>query len=392
MWVTEIEFTHHQRLLQILRSRDIASSVKVGNLKGDATLILSDKNLTEKGVLPVDCFKYIYKSFHAPFQCHDPYWFRFHPAVKHLMQQDAIVRIQCIPKSMGRYIAEALIGDDEKNGIKPENISFTNHTHIFQCLYSTEHACFYWGVTSADDPVTHDASWESLRQAVVSSYSEKNLTPVCRAYYKMQEIVEHYFPLWSWTMPPDFNAVDIGASPGGWTQYVAVCMKGSKVLAVDPGDIDADILAIPGVTHCRALAEAPQTAAALSDFGGFSLCVCDINCDAWVAIALLIKDVLPHCGIYSETEQIDPTEQKLFSYLVLTLKLAKNPKEKQINRAVNIVIEAMSTPVPHKLSSASNGIIYGVKGWDFKVVHLNANSRNERTVVCKYSNVPIGRE
>lgn len=384
MWVTEIEHTHQARLLDILRRTDCLFTVRVGNLKGTPTLILSDRNIAERGFLPVECLKYIYKTFNAPHQCRDAYWFRFHPVVKDLIRGNAVVRVQSIPKSMGPCIAEALIGDDETGGIMPENISFTNHTHIFQCLYSLEDSCFYWGVALTDDPLTQTVSWSALHQAVVNSYAEKKIVPVCRAYFKMQEIIEHYFPLWSWELSTDFHAVDIGASPGGWTQYIAFCTKALKVLAVDPGDITPHVLACntSSVTHCKALAEAAATASALSTFGGFSLCVCDINCDAWVAIAVLIKHVLPHCGIYSSDDENSST----FGYLILTLKMAKNPKDKQIHRAVETVIKALSNPEYNKDSCRPSCNDFSViKGWDFKVVHLNANSRNERTIICKYA-------
>ena len=110
--------------------------------------------------------------------------------------------------------------------------------------------------------------------------NNKNLfSPVSRAYYKMSEIKEFYFPLWGWIWPgceildknttkedKDIvthslctnssviintphttmqhavinkrkrmrcNAVDVGASPGGWTQCLAVHC--AKVISIDPG-------------------------------------------------------------------------------------------------------------------------------------------------------------
>jgi hypothetical protein len=402
MWVTEVEFTHHARLTQILQNRKVECTVKIGNLKGDATLLLTEVNLTEPGVLPIECYKYIFKAFHAPYCCRDPSWFTHHPAMRALINSNAKFRIQSIPKAMGPHLAEALIGEDDIGGIKPENISFTNNTHIFQCFYSIEYACFYWGVSLVADPCTQSASWVSLRQAVLDSSAAHGIAPICRAYYKMQEIVEHFFPLWLWESPPaPFQAVDIGASPGGWTQYVALCMGGDRVLAVDPGDVDADLLARTSgrgaVTHCRALAEAPETRDALAAFGGFKLCVCDINVDPWGAIKLLIDYVLPYAGILSTvpipigTESSDGSgatacSDNSFGYLILTLKLLKNPKEKHINKAVKTVIDALSSSVPASPQAGGSG--WGVRGWDFKVVHLNANSRNERTVVCKFCNIP----
>ena len=55
-------------------------------------------------------------------------------------------------------------------------------------------------------------------------------------------------------------------------------------------------------------------------------------------------------------------------YIVLTLKLVKNAKDSYIKRAVDSACELLS----------EEGC------WDYRVVHLGANSRNERTLVCRY--------
>lgn len=54
-------------------------------------------------------------------------------------------------------------------------------------------------------------------------------------------------------------------------------------------------------------------------------------------------------------------------YIVLTLKLVKNAKESYIARAVE----------------AACGLLSQGGCWDYRVVHLGANSRNERTLVCR---------
>lgn len=118
-------------------------------------------------------------------------------------------------------------------------------------------------------------------------HTEESFTPASRAYYKMSEIKEFYFPLWNWTWPggqevegdgikgretklyaerklDDMRihggvkkvenskednsekgrrgrsssrikccAIDVGSSPGGWTQCLAAHC--AYVLSVDPG-------------------------------------------------------------------------------------------------------------------------------------------------------------
>ena len=118
-------------------------------------------------------------------------------------------------------------------------------------------------------------------------HSQEFFTPASRAYYKMSEIKEFYFPLWNWTWPGEQEveedgkkekemelfegrerndtgihgreknveyskedksekgrrgksssrikccAIDVGSSPGGWTQCLAAHC--AYVLSVDPG-------------------------------------------------------------------------------------------------------------------------------------------------------------
>lgn len=49
-------------------------------------------------------------------------------------------------------------------------------------------------------------------------------------------------------------AIDLGASPGAWTQHLAGAY-GYSVVAVDPGELAPAVLALPGVHHVRARAE-----------------------------------------------------------------------------------------------------------------------------------------
>jgi 23S rRNA U2552 (ribose-2'-O)-methylase RlmE/FtsJ len=44
-------------------------------------------------------------------------------------------------------------------------------------------------------------------------------------------------------------AVDVGAAPGGWTKLLAACCD--RVIAIDPGALHADVVALPAVTHVR---------------------------------------------------------------------------------------------------------------------------------------------
>ncbi|CAN0550748.1 unnamed protein product, partial [Laminaria digitata] len=48
---------------------------------------------------------------------------------------------------------------------------------------------------------------------------------------------------------PPPNQIDVGASPGGWTSYLAPRCR--RVLAVDPAEMESSVLALPNVVHVR---------------------------------------------------------------------------------------------------------------------------------------------
>lgn len=83
-------------------------------------------------------------------------------------------------------------------------------------------------------------------------------------------------------------AIDVGAAPGGWTQHLARCGAYGAVVAVEPGDLDPAVLALPGVTHVRARAEAAGDAIAAA-LGGrpAALLTCDANIPVQTLAAVL---------------------------------------------------------------------------------------------------------
>lgn len=71
---------------------------------------------------------------------------------------------------------------------------------------------------------------------------------VSRAEFKLEEL----FKIFSLPFPSDGIALDLGASPGGWTRILR--RTGLTVWAIDPGDLDARVAADPGVHHVKTTA------------------------------------------------------------------------------------------------------------------------------------------
>ena len=75
-------------------------------------------------------------------------------------------------------------------------------------------------------------------------------------------------------------AIDIGASPGGWSHYLSGHV--GYVLAIDPSELDDRILAIENIEHIQKRADEaiPDIEMALKNFpnsSGVDVCVIDMN-------------------------------------------------------------------------------------------------------------------
>ncbi len=73
---------------------------------------------------------------------------------------------------------------------------------------------------------------------------------VSRSALKLLEALETF----AIPTPPGHHALDLGAAPGGWTQVLAV--RGLRVTAIDPGQLDPRVASLPGVTAIAATAQA----------------------------------------------------------------------------------------------------------------------------------------
>jgi 23S rRNA C2498 (ribose-2'-O)-methylase RlmM len=109
-----------------------------------------------------------------------------------------------------------------------------------------------------------------------------------RAYWKLHEAFLLDASLRALVVRPGAKAIDIGASPGGWTAFLA--SKGLRVLAVDPGAVHAssplvqhvakrmeDALTDGDVARFAAATAAATPAGEDHSQAGISLVVCDMN-------------------------------------------------------------------------------------------------------------------
>ena len=99
-------------------------------------------------------------------------------------------------------------------------------------------------------------------------FIEDKVNPPNRAYLKLWEALSI---LQTYPKPGDF-ALDLGASPGGWTWVLQ--QFGSRVLAIDKAPLDKKISCLPGVTQKNISAFSLKP----NDFKHIDWLVCDMAC------------------------------------------------------------------------------------------------------------------
>lgn len=105
--------------------------------------------------------------------------------------------------------------------------------------------------------------------------------PISRSYYKISEAV-HRFHI---PLKNDFTVLDVGAAPGGWTEFMSRRVK--RVVAVDPAELDVQR---KNVIHISQMLE--DSIEEVEKYQPFDIILCDINQDPRET-ARLLNRVLP---------------------------------------------------------------------------------------------------
>jgi 23S rRNA (cytidine2498-2'-O)-methyltransferase len=95
----------------------------------------------------------------------------------------------------------------------------------------------YIGVST---PQENRSEWAGGQHRLKASEAQ-----VSRSEFKLEEALQ----VFGLQLPTSGNALDIGASPGGWSRLLAEA--GLKVVAVDPAELDASLEGAPRINHVR---------------------------------------------------------------------------------------------------------------------------------------------
>ena len=138
---------------------------------------------------------------------------------------------------------------------------------------------------------------------------------VSRAEFKLLEAIE----VFGLTLPPRGVALDLGASPGGWTRVLR--QHEQYVTAVDPGDLDPRLANDKGIRHRRMTAEAYLA----DEPDRFDIIVNDMRMDGRDSARLMVAyaDILyPH------------------GWALMTLKLPEQNRRPVLDHAYTILRDA----------------------------------------------------
>ncbi len=103
--------------------------------------------------------------------------------------------------------------------------------------------------------------------------------PISRAELKLREAISRF----GLALPAGGRALDLGAAPGGWTRVLAERM--AEVVAVDPGDLDPRVLALPNVVHLPARIEELS----IAELGRFDVLTNDMNLHPATSARLMVQ-------------------------------------------------------------------------------------------------------
>lgn len=126
---------------------------------------------------------------------------------------------------------------------------------------------------------------DAEREALLRDAKKFGDEHVSRAYFKIQEAFARVpYALRGKT------AVDIGAAPGGWSEYLVE--RGARVIAVDPADMDASLE--HRVAHLRMDARDEETARMVERVArAVDVITCDVNADPRDVARTLAELYLP---------------------------------------------------------------------------------------------------
>lgn len=171
---------------------------------------------------------------------------------------------------------------------------------------------------------------------------------ISRAYWKLEEAFDRYdFPLPTTSRA----ALDCGAAPGGWTQFLERRLECHTIYSIDPGDLHEAVLGLQGVEHWRKTIQ--NSLPELQKQGS--------RIDIWVS-DMCVKDMEQQVDWLLKALEMDVVGSGTF--VVLTLKCILGHSSSTFDFLVEKQLQRLK-PVAR----------------DLQVIHLFYNRFSERTIM-----------
>ena len=167
----------------------------------------------------------------------------------------------CAPRKMEQEAVIHIEEDSVREKRRMPTFCPTNFTHCISAVEFTSAGQKYvgWGVMEAKDvyikPKSNDGSMDKT----------------CRAFYKLYEAL-HRFDV---PLKEGMKAIDVGASPGGWTQCLVE--RGCTVFSIDPGKLTLSDEVMKNVVWLDGLSSSEKVLKRLGEEAPFDIMVCDMN-------------------------------------------------------------------------------------------------------------------
>jgi hypothetical protein len=156
------------------------------------------------------------------------------------------VRLQTFPPRLQNKILNPILSQWESFAMKdkilltPKNAMYA--LGIIQLVDDAQNEGMYcFGIQRLTD-LTQPKATLTL-SSIVKDVDED----ISRAHWKLHEAFDRY----GYDLPSgsDFIAIDCGASPGGWTKFLANNLHCKTVYSIDPGQLSPSVLKISSVKH-----------------------------------------------------------------------------------------------------------------------------------------------
>ncbi len=219
-------------------------------------------------------------------------------------------------------------------------------------------------------------------------------TPVSRAFYKLAQVFEDENLLdkiaslrgidtsgkdSKHSLLNHGSGLDVGASPGGWTQVLCnqLCIP---TVALDPAVLAKRVDSLEGVTHIRAELNSKEAIAGITQHAPYSTIVCDACLSNPKSLIEKIFEALKSVKDSLEESNINKEVVVFPLCTVFTLKFPH-----KTTGSIARFIDTTSDALPEYFCRFSTLGGPGNVEVSYKICHLFANSISERTVVAVFN-------